>query len=83
VESAVVRFIPHSKPPVPVKDERCLNSLVREAFNYRRKTLRNAFRTRIDEAALRNLGIDPQRRPDTLSLSEFARISDFLTLSDH
>jgi len=83
VESAVVRFIPHSTPPVQVKDEGRLDSLVRAAFNHRRKTLRNAFHTLIDEAALRNLGIDPQRRPDTLSLREFARISDFLTLSDH
>jgi len=74
VESAVVRLKPRAKPlaNIPPKD---LEIVVRTAFNNRRKTLRNCLRNLIDAPELEALSIDPQARPETLSLQDFIQIA--------
>jgi len=54
-----------------------LRRLVRGIFTHRRKQLRNAARglLRDPDAALRAAGIDPMRRPETLSIEELARLA--------
>ncbi|GIX06685.1 MAG: ribosomal RNA small subunit methyltransferase A [Candidatus Poribacteria bacterium] len=81
VRSAVIRLKPRSVPPVAVSDERWLFRVVRAAFAQRRKTLRNALRALpADPAAvergLRESGIAPERRGETLTLEEFARLAE-------
>lgn len=81
VESAIVRMDVRPQPAVAVADERGFFAVVRAAFGQRRKTLRNALATLgIDpaeaEAACREAGIDPRRRGETLSLHEFAALSE-------
>ncbi|MAX33985.1 dimethyladenosine transferase [Onishia taeanensis] len=78
VESAIVRLTPHATLPHPAKDPALLFDLVREAFGQRRKTLRNNLKGRVSAEALEALGIDPTRRPQTLSIEEFVRIADHL-----
>ena len=43
VDSAVVRPVPHATMPHPVKDVRVLSRITTEAFNQRRKTIRNSL----------------------------------------
>ena len=76
VNSAVVRLLPHSKPPIRVKDVKLLEKLVTQAFSQRRKTLRNTLRSMISADQMASLGIDPVRRAETLSLDEFALITN-------
>ncbi|MBB3191279.1 16S rRNA (adenine(1518)-N(6)/adenine(1519)-N(6))-dimethyltransferase RsmA [Halomonas cerina] len=78
VESAIVRLTPHASPPQVARDERLLFALVREAFGQRRKTLRNNLKGRLDAVSLETLGIDPSRRPQTLTVEEFVRIANHL-----
>jgi 16S rRNA (adenine1518-N6/adenine1519-N6)-dimethyltransferase len=85
VDSTVIRVIPRSTPRVPIGDEAHFARVVRAAFGYRRKQLPSALRDAGFErepvaAAFRCLGIDTTRRGETLSLYEFARLSD--TLAD-
>ncbi|HEB57727.1 MAG TPA: 16S rRNA (adenine(1518)-N(6)/adenine(1519)-N(6))-dimethyltransferase RsmA [Gammaproteobacteria bacterium] len=75
VDSAVVRLVPHATPPVEV-DEAALARVVSQAFAQRRKTLRNSLRTLLDADAIAACGIDPGRRPETLSLAEFATLAN-------
>ena len=79
VMSGVVRLTPHDALPYPARDTRVLNAVVREAFGQRRKTLRNALRERVDDATFERLGIDPTRRPETLSVQEFVMLADAVT----
>ncbi|QJQ94782.1 MULTISPECIES: 16S rRNA (adenine(1518)-N(6)/adenine(1519)-N(6))-dimethyltransferase RsmA [Halomonadaceae] len=79
VDSAIVRLIPHDALPHPANDERLLFEVVRDAFGQRRKTLRNNLKGRIEAAELETLGIDPGRRPQTLSVEEFVRIANHLS----
>lgn len=76
VDSAVVRLVPHVTPPFPLPDPKRFAALVTAAFTKRRKTLRNAVKGLVDEAAMRDAGVDPQARPETLSAADFARLLD-------
>jgi len=77
VHSAVVRLA-FRPPPVPIGDERLFETMVRSMFTQRRKTLANALAAFAGERGqragdvLRAAGIDPSRRPETLSLEELA-----------
>ena len=83
VWSSVIRL--HFRPPsVPVRDRRRFENLVRSLFSQRRKMLGNALRPAasargaVAAEALRDAGIDPTRRPETLHLEELARLADIL-----
>lgn len=78
VDSAVVRLIPHTAPPVQVGNAGSFARIVAQAFSQRRKTLRNTLRGLLDEAAIRAAGVDPGARPQTLSLESFAALSRVL-----
>jgi 16S rRNA (adenine1518-N6/adenine1519-N6)-dimethyltransferase len=78
VDSAVVRLIPKSaeeRQNVPVA---VLNRVCLEAFNQRRKTLRNCFANFATVEQIEALGIDPSLRPEQLPVSEFIRIAKWL-----
>lgn len=83
VDSAVVRLSVRSEPAVVVRDENALFKIIRSAFGKRRKTLLNSLTGStlgIDREtclrALKNSGIDPGRRGETLSLEEFASLTE-------
>ena len=77
VMSSVVRLIPHTVAPVTADPKR-LAGLVTEAFMQRRKTLRNALRHRVEAPIFEAAGIDAGARAETLSLEDFARLSECL-----
>ncbi|AHV94971.1 16S rRNA (adenine(1518)-N(6)/adenine(1519)-N(6))-dimethyltransferase RsmA [Paenibacillus sabinae] len=86
VESAVIRLKIRERPPVEVKDEKHFFDVVRASFTQRRKTISNNLKARFFpgegrealEALLAEAGIEPSRRGETLSLAEYARLSDVL-----
>ncbi|MDO9161249.1 MAG: rRNA adenine dimethyltransferase family protein, partial [Methylococcaceae bacterium] len=80
VTSAIIRLVPHNQPPVQVDDVAKLNKVVTQAFSQRRKTLRNSLKKLIDEQDIAKLGIDPTARAETLSLSNFASLSNILSV---
>lgn len=79
VDSAIVRLVPYAEPPVPAKDVKQLQNVVRTAFGQRRKTLRNNLKQLISAEQLEALEIDPGLRPERLTLAQFVAISDALT----
>jgi len=79
VDSAILRLTPHAEAPVTVKDKQLFALVVAQAFSQRRKTLRNCLKTLLNAEQIEAAGIDPTARPETLSLAEFARLSDLAT----
>lgn len=81
VHSAVVRLT-FRPPRVPIDDPDAFVRMVRTTFTQRRKTLANALKGFASEtgkeagAVLKAVGIDPQRRPETLELAEFGALSN-------
>lgn len=78
VDSAVVRLIPHKALPHPVKDLYWLNRVCSQAFNQRRKTLRNALSTLFSPENLTALGVDLNARAENLSIADYARLANWL-----
>jgi 16S rRNA (adenine1518-N6/adenine1519-N6)-dimethyltransferase len=78
VMSAVIKLIPHLKPPVAVNDLVVFKQLVTQAFSQRRKTLRNSLKKLISEDVIVSLGIDPVARAETISLQNYAKLSNAL-----
>jgi 16S rRNA (adenine1518-N6/adenine1519-N6)-dimethyltransferase len=80
VDSAIVRLVPHETLPHPAKDHRLLERVVREAFNQRRKTLRNTLKQLLPAEAIEAAGVDGSLRPEQLDLAAFVRLADQLAL---
>lgn len=86
VDSAVIQFKLHDKPPVDVKDERLLFQIIKAAFAQRRKTLLNTLFARgglnIPKDELKTIldesGIGASVRGETLSLEEFAMLTNII-----
>ena len=86
VGSAVIRLTRYEVPPVTVKDEKKMFELIRASFNQRRKTLVNGLGNARNlnlskdrnTKALEEMGLSPMVRGETLSLEQFARLSDLL-----
>jgi len=78
VDSAVVRLAPLPPEAVPYTNAKAFAEVVARAFAQRRKTLRNALKGLVSAETLESLGIDPTRRGETLSVADFARISETL-----
>ncbi len=78
VDSAVVRLVPHKQIPHPVKDVYWLNRVTTQAFNQRRKTLRNALSTLFSAEQLETLGIDLNARAENLNIADYARLANWL-----
>jgi 16S rRNA (adenine1518-N6/adenine1519-N6)-dimethyltransferase len=80
VTSSVVRLTPLAAPRAPLTPE--FKTIVRAAFQARRKTLRNALQQALGaEATARILTaaeIDGQRRGETLSIEEFGKLAEQL-----
>ena len=87
VDSAVIRLERFKTPPVDVKNEHLMFKIIRASFNQRRKTLQNgiansgelSFAKEQIAKALESLGISANIRGESLSLAEFAALSDILT----
>jgi len=84
VESAVIQMSWKDRPTVKTEDEEWFKRVVKGSMGYRRKTLINALKySRLalpgdSEARLEGAGIDPQRRPGTLTIQEFVRLAEVL-----
>jgi 16S rRNA (adenine1518-N6/adenine1519-N6)-dimethyltransferase len=76
VDSAVVRMEPLGKERLRARDETLFARVVAASFEQRRKTLRNATRNLVPDAAFETAGVDPKRRGETLSVAEFVRLAD-------
>lgn len=86
VGSAVIRLRSYEKPPVTVEDEAFMFRLIRASFNQRRKTLQNAINNSPELSvtkeevvqALSRMGLSESVRGETLTLAQFAQLSDEL-----
>ncbi len=76
VDSSVVRMRPLGEDRPRARDEPLFRSIVAAAFSQRRKTLRNAARAFVPEAAYAAARIDAGRRGETLSVAEFVALAD-------
>lgn len=86
VGSAVIRLTRHPETPVDVADEKMMFRIIRASFNQRRKTLINGLNNSPDitvgkekiAECLEKMNLSPTVRGETLSLEQFAQLSNLL-----
>lgn len=86
VDSTVIRLTRYEKPPVDAEDEKYLFAVIRASFNQRRKTLANGLSNasnlgvsrQMVEETLIEMELSPQIRGETLTLEQFAELSNRL-----
>ena len=81
IHSAVVRIETHDRPPVDVPSAQVFFRVARAGFSQKRKQLKNSLagglgvKARAATELLSAAAIDPQRRAETLTLEEWARLT--------
>lgn len=78
VDSAVVRLIPHKQKPYPVSNIKMLSRVTTQAFNQRRKTVRNSLGDLFTVEQLVMLGIDPGSRAENISVEAYCKMANYL-----
>jgi 16S rRNA (adenine1518-N6/adenine1519-N6)-dimethyltransferase len=84
VDSAVIQLTWKETPVVRREEEDWFKKVVRGCLGYRRKTLINALKhsglvlPEDAEGRMKEAGIDSHRRPETLAIGEFVRLSQVL-----
>jgi 16S rRNA (adenine1518-N6/adenine1519-N6)-dimethyltransferase len=84
VDSAVVRLTPAAVPLVADRDRAAFRRFVTGLFAARRKQLVRALRTATGRPAATaerlaaTLGVEPERRPETLEVRQFVRLFELL-----
>ncbi len=76
VDSAVVKLIPHKQKPYLVNDVKILSRLTTEAFNQRRKTIRNSLSNMFSVEQLIELDIDPTLRAENLTVQQYCQLAN-------
>lgn len=81
VDSTLIALSFHRRPPVPLRRPEHLELTLRATFGKRRKMLRASLAHALGDPAramevLAGAGIDPERRPETLDLAEFAALAN-------
>ena len=80
VESAVVRVTPKPQPLVVAEEEAKFRAFVQSIFTMRRKQMQRILRSvsalsiEAADVRLREIGVDPMARPETLTVSDFAAL---------
>jgi 16S rRNA (adenine1518-N6/adenine1519-N6)-dimethyltransferase len=78
VQSAMVRLVPRPVEELNALSEAGLSRIVARAFSMRRKTLRNTLSGVISATDLAELGVDPGKRAQNLSVAAFVTIANRL-----
>ncbi len=84
IESSVVKISWRDDLKVEAGDEDWLREVVKASFSHRRKTLFNSLKYSglllppLPEKRMAKAGIDPIRRPETLTIQEYIRLADAL-----
>lgn len=75
VTSSIVRMVPRPKETLEPVDMDVFSQVVAQAFQQRRKTLRNALSALLDEEAIERAGVNPASRAETLDVAAYVRLA--------
>ncbi len=78
VNSAVARLTPYSEPPFLAKRIENLDRFVKQAFQQRRKTLRNGLKTLVSDEQAESVGLDLRLRAEAVSVESYVRFCNAL-----
>lgn len=79
VISSFVKFTRKNSHELNASNDDNYEKVIKLAFQYKRKTLRNNFKGVLDDSDFSSLDIDPKMRAETLSVDNFVNIENYLS----
>jgi 16S rRNA (adenine1518-N6/adenine1519-N6)-dimethyltransferase len=76
VDSAIVAIRPYRDLPFVAHNETLFADIVREAFNHRRKVLRNSLKPLVANEMWSQLAVSPEQRAEELSVQDYVNIAN-------
>ncbi len=81
VNSSFVRLTPYNTVKYQADDYDTFVTVVRDAFNHRRKTLKRIFKRIVTDNQWSEMKLDPTNRPENCSIQDFIRLSNVIGLT--
>ncbi|MEM7401462.1 MAG: 16S rRNA (adenine(1518)-N(6)/adenine(1519)-N(6))-dimethyltransferase RsmA [Pseudomonadota bacterium] len=81
VQSSFMRLIPTNEFVKQIEDTKTFSKIIETAFHQRRKTIKNSLASLANEEQLINANIQPNLRPQEISIQQYIRLSNLLTKS--
>jgi 16S rRNA (adenine1518-N6/adenine1519-N6)-dimethyltransferase len=75
VNSSIVQLTPYKVLPYAVENKIFFDEIVREAFNQRRKTLRNSLRAYFNDEDFARANVNADLRAENLSVEDYAKLA--------
>lgn len=76
VYSKLVHLTPYQHKPFVASDVTLFSEIVREAFNQRRKTIRNSLKNLVNDQVFAQLNISPSARAENLSVADYVKLAN-------
>lgn len=81
VQSSIIRLEPHRQYPYLAKNYQLFETIVKHAFQQRRKTLRNSLKGLVDDDVWAHIPLHSNLRAENLTVKDFVEISNACQLT--
>ena len=70
--------MPREKEGLKFKNLINFKKVIKTAFQFKRKTLKNNFKDILDEGNFNSIGINPNKRAEMLGIDDFVNIENYI-----
>ena len=78
IQSSFVKLTPKKKKGLKFKTLKTFKKVIKIAFQFKRKTIKNNFKNVLSEANFISIGINPGNRSEMLSINDFIIIENYI-----
>ena len=78
IQSSFIKLVPREKEGLKFKNLINFKKVIKTAFQFKRKTLKNNFKDILDEENFNSIGINPQKRAEMLGIDDFVNIENYI-----
>ena len=78
IQSSFIKLVPREKEGLKFKNLINFKKVIKTAFQFKRKTLKNNFKDILDEENFNSIGINPQKRVEMLGIDDFVNIENYI-----
>ena len=78
IQSSFIKLIPRKKEGLRFKNLINFKKVIKTAFQFKRKTLKNNFKDILDEENFNSIGINPKKRAEMLNIDDFVNIENYI-----
>lgn len=78
IQSSFIKLIPRKEEGLKFKNLINFKKVIKTAFQFKRKTLKNNFKDILDEENFNSIGINPNNRAEMLGVDDFVNIENYI-----